>query len=101
MITRRINLQAKISNLSKYIYNVFRDNGFLTDFAPVTKNNLPKISSPKLTATNKKMPIDYSQFFKCSTIKTNNFKDIPNSDFSKTMNGFGRSKMNINIYNRK
>ena len=73
----------------------------MTDFAPIKKNNLPKISSPARAAKNKKMPIDYSQFFKCSTIKTNNFKDIPNSDFSKTMNGFGRSKMNINMNIRK
>lgn len=67
----------------------------------IKKNNLPKLPSPTRTGKNKKMPIDYSNFFKCSTIKTNNFKDIPNSDFSKTMSGFGRSNMNINSFNRK
>jgi len=80
---------------------IFRDFGFLTDLTGIMKHNLPKISSPTRTAKNKKMPIDYSQFFKCSTIKNNNFKDIPNSDFSKTMNGFGRTKMNINTVTQK
>ena len=50
---------------------IFRDFGFLTDLTGIMKHNLPKISSPTRTAKNKKMPIDYSQFFKCSTIKNN------------------------------
>ena len=100
------NEKNKFTSKNKYVINylcniLYRDNGFLTDFAQIKKNNLPKISSPARAAMNRKMPIDYSKFFKSSTIKTNNFKDIPNSDFSKTMNGFGRSKMTINMYNRK
>lgn len=47
------------------------------------------------------MPTDYSKFFKNSKTRTNSFKDISNNDFSKTMNGFGRSKMNINNFGQK
>ena len=83
------------------LYKNSRDYGFLTDLNAIKKDNLPRISYPLKITKNKKMPVDNSQFFKCSTIKSNNFKDIPNSDFSKTMNGLGRSKININYFNRK
>lgn len=58
--------------------------------------NLPKISSPDRTTRFKKLESDKSEYFKCSVNKLNNFIDASNSDFSKTMNFFSKSRLSFN-----
>lgn len=111
MKTKRLNLPAKISTTKKIIRNLIikifiyllllSDYGFLTDLTGIRKHNLPKLTSPIRTAKNKKIPIDNSLFFKCSTVRSNNFKDIPNNDFNMTMRGFSNNKIIIKTVTQK
>ncbi len=76
-----------------------RDLGYLYDYTTIQKSNisnLPRIISPEKIKRLVKVDIDKSDFFKCSVNRSNHFLDSPKKDFSKTMNFFNKSKLNLN-----
>jgi len=72
----------------------------LYDYETIQKcniSNLPKISSPEKKVKTIKIDSDKSEYFKCSVNKLNSFIDMSNNNFSKTMNFFNKSNMNLNM----